>query len=197
MSRNPRNLCRESSSLVSTSLTHSGDDEDPEDSGIISLFLCAEISGIFLQNLAPKRLRPALRARAPQRPARASSAREPSASPAPAQREPAQREPSASQQRERSASAARAQRERSASAAQRERAARQRTSIPTPRSRRARSRHHRSRSARDAGTPMARARHARAGIGRPTSSGRAEGNSEIHTNRPKLPQTGDPDRPLV
>ena len=30
----------ESSSLVSTSLTHSGDDEDSEDSGIMLLFFC-------------------------------------------------------------------------------------------------------------------------------------------------------------
>ena len=40
MSRNPRNLRPESSSLVSTSFTHSGDDEDSGDPGIISLFLC-------------------------------------------------------------------------------------------------------------------------------------------------------------
>ena len=40
VSRNPRNLRPESSSLVSTSLTRSGDDEDSEDSGIISLFFC-------------------------------------------------------------------------------------------------------------------------------------------------------------
>ena len=40
VSRNPRNLRQGSSSLVSTSLTHSGDDEDSEDSGIISLFFC-------------------------------------------------------------------------------------------------------------------------------------------------------------
>ena len=38
VNRNPRNLRPESSSLVSTPLTHSGDDEDPEDSGIILLF---------------------------------------------------------------------------------------------------------------------------------------------------------------
>ena len=37
VSRNPRNIRPESSSLVSTSLTHSGDDDDSEDSGIISL----------------------------------------------------------------------------------------------------------------------------------------------------------------
>ena len=42
VSRNPRNLRPESSPLVSTSLTHSGDDEDPEDSGIISLFVLLE-----------------------------------------------------------------------------------------------------------------------------------------------------------
>ena len=36
------NLRQESSSLVSTSLTHSGDDEDSEDSGIISLFFLLE-----------------------------------------------------------------------------------------------------------------------------------------------------------
>ena len=42
VSRNPRNLRPESSSLVSTSLTHSGDDEDSEDSGIISLFFLLE-----------------------------------------------------------------------------------------------------------------------------------------------------------
>ena len=42
MSRNPRNLRPESSSLVSTSLTHIGDDEDSEDSGIISLFVLLE-----------------------------------------------------------------------------------------------------------------------------------------------------------
>ena len=40
MARNLPNLRKESSSLVSTSLTHSGDDEDYEDSGIISLFFC-------------------------------------------------------------------------------------------------------------------------------------------------------------
>ena len=60
VSRNPRNLRPGSSSLVSTSLTHSGDDEDSEDSGIIQLFFFAGISGIFPQNPAPKRLRPAL-----------------------------------------------------------------------------------------------------------------------------------------
>ena len=38
VSRNPRNLRPEPSSLVSTSFTHSGDDEDSGDSGIISLF---------------------------------------------------------------------------------------------------------------------------------------------------------------
>ena len=42
MSRNPRNLRPEPSSLVSTFLTHSGDDEDSEDSGIISFFLLLE-----------------------------------------------------------------------------------------------------------------------------------------------------------
>ena len=42
VSRNPRNLRPESSSLVSTSFTHSGDDEDPGDSGIISLFFLLE-----------------------------------------------------------------------------------------------------------------------------------------------------------
>ena len=40
LSRNPRNIRPESSSLVSTSPTHSGDDEDSEDTGIISLFFC-------------------------------------------------------------------------------------------------------------------------------------------------------------
>ena len=60
VSRNPRNLRPEPSSLVSTSLTHSGDDEDSEDSGVISLSFFAGISGIFPQNPAPKRLRPAL-----------------------------------------------------------------------------------------------------------------------------------------
>ena len=40
VSRNPRNLRPESSSLVSTSPTHSGDGEDSEDSGIFSLFFC-------------------------------------------------------------------------------------------------------------------------------------------------------------
>ena len=59
VSRNPRNLRQGSSSLVSTSLTHSGDDEDSEDSGIISLFF-AGISGIFPQKPDPKRLCPAL-----------------------------------------------------------------------------------------------------------------------------------------
>ena len=41
------------------SLTDSGDDEDAEDSGIISLFVLLEsgISGIFLQNPRPKCLR--------------------------------------------------------------------------------------------------------------------------------------------
>ena len=38
LARNLPNLRQESSSLVSTSLTHSGDDDDSEDSGIISLF---------------------------------------------------------------------------------------------------------------------------------------------------------------
>ena len=61
MSRNPRNLSPESSSLVSTSFTHSGNDEDFGDSGIISLFFFAGTSGIFPQNPAPKRLHPALR----------------------------------------------------------------------------------------------------------------------------------------
>ena len=42
MARNLPNLRQESSSLVSTSLTHSGDDEDSEDSGIISLFFLLE-----------------------------------------------------------------------------------------------------------------------------------------------------------
>ena len=42
VSRNPRNIRPESSSLVSTSLTHGGDDEDSEDSGIISLFVLLE-----------------------------------------------------------------------------------------------------------------------------------------------------------
>ena len=42
VSRNPRNLRPESSSLVSTSFTHSGDDEDSGDSGIISLFFLLE-----------------------------------------------------------------------------------------------------------------------------------------------------------
>ena len=61
VSWNPRNLRSESSSpLVSTALTHSGDDEDSEDSGIIAIFFFAAISGIFPQNPAPKRLRPAL-----------------------------------------------------------------------------------------------------------------------------------------
>ena len=52
VSRNPRNLRPEPSSLVSTSFTHSGGDEDSGDSGIISLFF-AGISGIFPQNPAP------------------------------------------------------------------------------------------------------------------------------------------------
>jgi hypothetical protein len=59
VSRNPRNLRPEPSSLVSTSFTHSGGDEDSGDSGIISLFF-AGISGIFPQNPAPKRFHPAL-----------------------------------------------------------------------------------------------------------------------------------------
>ena len=42
LARNLPNLRQESSSLVSTSLTHSGDDEDSEDSGIISLFFLLE-----------------------------------------------------------------------------------------------------------------------------------------------------------
>ena len=42
VSRNPRNIRPESSSLVSTSLTHNGGDEDSEDSGIILLFLLLE-----------------------------------------------------------------------------------------------------------------------------------------------------------
>ena len=33
------------------------------------------------------------------------------------------------------------------------------------------------------------------GVGRPTSSGRAEGNSKTHTKHSKPPQLGDPDRP--
>ena len=41
-----RNLSAESSSLVSTSLAHSGNDEDSKDSGIISLFF-----GWVLRNL--------------------------------------------------------------------------------------------------------------------------------------------------
>ena len=32
-------------------------------------------------------------------------------------------------------------------------------------------------------------------LGRPTSSGRAEGNSKTHTKHSKPPQLGDPDRP--
>ena len=40
LARNLPNLRQEPPSLVSTSLTHSGDDEDSEDSGIISLFFC-------------------------------------------------------------------------------------------------------------------------------------------------------------
>ena len=63
VSRNPRDLRPGPSSLVSASLTHSGDDEDSKDSGIISLFFFAGISGISPQNPAPKRLRPALPAR--------------------------------------------------------------------------------------------------------------------------------------
>ena len=42
LARNLPNLRQEPSSLVSTSLTHSGDDEDPGDSGIISLFCLLE-----------------------------------------------------------------------------------------------------------------------------------------------------------
>ena len=38
---------------------------------------------------------------------------------------------------------------------------------------------------------------ASAAVGRPTSSGRAEGNSKTHAKCPKSPQTGDPDRPQV
>ena len=34
-------------------------------------------------------------------------------------------------------------------------------------------------------------------IGRPTSSGRAEGNSKTRTIHPKIPQLGDPSRPKV
>ena len=49
VSRNPRNLRPGSSSLVSTSLTHSGDDEDSEDSGVILLFFCWN-----LRNLPPE-----------------------------------------------------------------------------------------------------------------------------------------------
>ena len=45
LARNLPNLRQESSSLVSTSLTHSGDDEDSEDSGIILLFFV--VAGIF------------------------------------------------------------------------------------------------------------------------------------------------------
>ena len=51
-----RNLRAESSYLVSTSLAHSGDDEDSVDPWIISLFFFAGISGIFPHNPAPKSL---------------------------------------------------------------------------------------------------------------------------------------------
>ena len=42
VSRNPRNIRPEPSSLVSTSFTHSWDDEDPGDSEIILLFVLLE-----------------------------------------------------------------------------------------------------------------------------------------------------------
>ena len=56
-------------------------------------------------------------------------------------------------------------------------------------SRRARSQR-RAEPSRAAALPLPRSR-----VGRPTSRGRAEGNSKTHTKHSKPPQLGDPDRP--
>ena len=62
VSRNPWNLRPEPSSLVSTSFTHSGDDEDSGDSGIILLFFfCWNLWNLFTEPSSPKHLHPALR----------------------------------------------------------------------------------------------------------------------------------------
>ena len=54
LSRNPRNLRPETSSLVSTSLTHSEDDEDSEDSGIVSLFFCWNLRNLPTESSSNK-----------------------------------------------------------------------------------------------------------------------------------------------